>query len=99
MNMLRRELEIVLKRLVASGKVIIGKIRVNDGEKISNYVALSECPEKYREGCLRAFDACKTLWIEDVVYAPVFFANEDGSTIRTWDQTLPPPTNSNLPDL
>ncbi len=82
-NIPKRQLEKVLKRLVDSGKVVIGKIRVNDGEKITEYAALSACPEKHHEGYLRALETCKDTYIRDVVYAPVFFAKQHATPSAT----------------
>jgi hypothetical protein len=82
-NNTKCQLEMALKNLIDSGKVVIGKIRVNDGEKITEYSALSACPEKHREGYLRALETCKDTYIRDVVYAPVFFAKQYDTMIAT----------------
>jgi hypothetical protein len=72
-----------MKELLDSGEVVIGKIRVNDGENIFHYAALSACPPEYREGYRRALETCKGVNFRDVMYDPVFLAKQHAKSIAT----------------
>jgi hypothetical protein len=72
-----------IKELLDRGEIVIGKIRVNDGENIFHYTALSACPAEHQEGYRRAFEICKGVNIRDVMYDPVFMATEHAQSIAT----------------
>ncbi len=73
----------LLKELLDTGEAVIGKIRVNDGKKITHYTTLSECPPEHREGYRRALETCRDTYILDIVYDPVIFAKEHTKSIAT----------------
>lgn len=77
------QLHKALKQLLDRGEVVIGKIRVNDGENIASYTAMSACPPEHREGYRRALKAAKEVYVRDVVYDPVFFARVHAKSIAT----------------
>ena len=77
------QLNEALKRLLDQGDVVIGKIRVNDGENIVSYTALSACPTEHREGYRRALETAREVYIRDVVYDPILFAKEHAKSIAT----------------
>jgi hypothetical protein len=82
-NKTKDDVHKALIELIAIGKAVIGKICVNDGKKITHYTTLSECPPEHREGYRRALETCRDVYIQDVVYDPVFFAKEHAKTIAT----------------
>jgi hypothetical protein len=72
-----------IKRLLDQGKIVIGEIRVNDGENVASYTTLSACPPEHREGYRFALETCRAAYVRDVVYDPVFVAREHIKTIAT----------------
>ncbi len=72
-----------IKQLLDQGKIVIGMIRVNDGENVSSYSALSACPPEHREGYRRALETASDVYLRDVVYRPVFIATENAKSIAT----------------
>lgn len=77
------KLEKAVKRLLDQGKIVIGKIRVNDGKEIANYSALSACPPEHREGYRLALETHREAYVRDVVYEPVFIATENATSVAT----------------
>ncbi len=77
------QLQKLTKELLEEGELVIGKIRVNDGENIIHYTALSECPDEHREGYRRALETVAAIFLRDVVYEPVIMAKEHAQTIAT----------------
>lgn len=77
------ELDKALKRLIDQGKLVIGKIRVNDGENVASYTALSACPPEHREGYRLALETRREAYVRDVVYDPVFVATENAKSVAT----------------
>jgi hypothetical protein len=76
-------LDKVLKRLLRQGEIVIGKIRVTDGENVASYTALSACPPEHQEGYCRALETVRDVYIRDVVYEPVYFAIEHAKSIAS----------------
>lgn len=72
-----------LKQLLDRGEIVIGKIQVDDGKGITSYTALSACPPEHREGYRRALETGGDVHLRDVVYAPVFIATENASSVAT----------------
>lgn len=72
-----------IKRLHDAGLIVIGKIRVNDGEIVANYTTLSTCPPEHREGYRLALETRREAHVRDVVYDPVFVATEHATTVAT----------------
>jgi hypothetical protein len=72
-----------LELLLARGEIAIRKIRVNDGENIASYTALSACPPEHREGYRRALETGRDAYVRDVVYEPVFIATENATSGAT----------------
>lgn len=72
-----------LKQLLDRGEIVIGKIRVTDGEDVANYTALSTCPPEHREGYRRALETGGDVCLRDVVYKPVFIAAEHATSVAT----------------
>lgn len=79
------ELNKALKELLDQGEVVIGEIRVDDGENIISYTALSACPPEHSDGYRRALETAREAYIRDVVYKPVLFAKEHAKSIATLD--------------
>ena len=77
------QLETALKQLLDRGEIVIGKIRVNDGENIASYIALRACPPEHREGYRRALETGRGTYVRDVVYDPVFIATENATSVAT----------------
>ena len=77
------QLDKELKQLLDLGYIVIGKIRVNDGENIASYTTLSACPPEHREGYRRVLETSREAYIQDVVYDPVFIATEQATSIAT----------------
>ena len=75
----------LLKEMVDEGIIVITKVRVGDGARISEYGTLTECPPERREGYRRALETRKTVYSGDVRYAPVFNVPERAKTIATLD--------------
>ncbi len=69
-----KELNKIVKQLLDRGELVIGKIRVNDGEGLSNYTTLSACPPQHQEGFRRAVETGTKVYLRDVVDHPVFIA-------------------------
>lgn len=74
---------ITIKQLLDQGQLVIEEIRVNNGEDIANYTALSECPPEHREGYRRALETGGIVYIRDVVYDPVFVTTENATSVAT----------------
>ena len=72
-----------IKKLLKRGEIVIGKIRVNDGENVANYGALSACPPEHREGYRRALETGRDVYLRDVAYNPVFFATIHATSVAT----------------
>lgn len=72
-----------IKRLLEQGKIVIGKIRVNDGENVASYTTLSACPPEHREGYRLALETRREAYVRDVVYDPVFVATENATSVAT----------------
>lgn len=72
-----------LNRLLRQRKIVIGMIRVNNGENLNSYTTLSACPPEHREGYRRALETVSGVNIQDVVYEPVFIATEHAKSIAT----------------
>lgn len=72
-----------LKELLARGEIAIGKIRVNDGKDMAFYTTLSACPPEHREGYRRALETGRDAFLRDVVYEPIFIANEHATSVAT----------------
>jgi hypothetical protein len=79
------QLDKALKQLLDQGNIVIGKIRVGDGEKIATYTALTACPPEHREGYRRALETGRDAYVRDVVYEPVFIAREHAKGVATLD--------------
>ena len=77
------QLDKVLKRLLDRGEIVIGKIRVNDGDNIASYISLRACPPEHREGYRRALETGRGTYLRDVVYEPVFIATENATSVAT----------------
>ena len=77
------QLNEALKELLDEGEIVIGRIRVNDGENIVSYTALSACPPEHQEGYRRAFETCRETHVRDVVYEPVFIATDNATSVAT----------------
>lgn len=77
------QLKKATKELLDQGKIVIGRIRVNDGEKITHYTALTACPPEHREGYRCVLETCNKAHIRDVAYDPVFVAKEHAKCIAT----------------
>jgi hypothetical protein len=77
------QLVMTIKQLLDQGQLVIGKIRVDDGENIASYTALSACPPEHREGYRRALETSQKVYIRDVVYNPVFVATENATSVAT----------------
>ena len=73
----------MLKQLCDRGRIVIGKIRVDDGEGVVSYTALSACPPEHREGYRSALETRCDVYIRDVVYQPVFIATENATSVAT----------------
>ena len=72
-----------IKRLLDAGQIVIGEIRVNDGENVASHTTLSACPPEYREGYRLALETHRKVYFRDVVYDPVFLATENATSIAT----------------
>lgn len=77
------EFQKVTKELLEAGELVIGKIRVDDGENINHYTDLSECPAEHREGYRRALETVSAIFLHDVVYEPVIMIPKHAQTIAT----------------
>ena len=77
------ELHEAIKQLLDEGEAVIGKIRVDDGENIVCYTALSACPPEHKEGYRRALETAREAYIRDVVYELILFAKEHAKCIAT----------------
>lgn len=77
------QVEAMIKELLDKGEIIIGRIRVNDGENVAIYTALSACPPDHREGYRRALETCRDVYLRDVGYKPVFIARKHATSIAT----------------
>jgi hypothetical protein len=75
----------LLRQMVDEGKLVITNVRVSDGESISEYTALNECPPEHREGYRRALETRKDAFVGDVRYAPAFNLPERAKTIANLD--------------
>ena len=77
------QLDRALEQLLERGEIVIGKIRVNDGENIASYTALRTCPPEHRDGYRRALETGRDTYLRDVVYEPVFMATEYATSVAT----------------
>jgi hypothetical protein len=74
-----------LERLLDQGEIVIGRIRVNDGENIASYTALRACPPEHRDGYRRALETGRVTYVRDVVYEPVFIATEYATSVAVME--------------
>jgi hypothetical protein len=72
-----------IKRLLDAGQIVIGEIRVNDGENVASYTTLSACPPEHRDGYRLALETHRKVYVRDVVYDPVFVATENATGVAT----------------
>jgi hypothetical protein len=77
------ELDKALRQLLDQGEIVVGNIRVDDGESIASYTTLSACPPEHREGFRRALETAREAYIRDVVYEPILIATEHAISIAT----------------
>jgi hypothetical protein len=77
------QVEAIIKELLDEGEIVIGRIRVNDGENVVNYIALSACPPEHREGYRLALETCGDVYLRDVGYKPVCIAWKYATSIAT----------------
>lgn len=76
-------MKIVLKELLDRAEIVIGKIRVDDGEDVACYTALSACPSEHRQGYRRALETAGEVYVRDIVYEPIFMATENVTSVAT----------------